>query len=85
MLNDPKESLDISSSYPVVFQEMKDEFIKWNITVNESINGNDYNEEFINEDGRKWWPSDERYKPFLNDLIKRPEYTEYIKRRANLN
>ena len=24
-------------------------------------------------------------KPFLNDLIKRPEYTEYIKRRANLN
>ena len=85
LLNDPKESLNISSSYPIVFQEMKDEFIKWNRTVNESINGNDYNEEFINEDGRKWWPSDERYEPFLNDLIKRPEYTEYIKRRANLN
>ena len=64
---------------------MKDEFIEWNRTVNESINGNDYNEEFINEDGREWWPSDKRYKPFLNDLIKRPEYTEYIKRRANLD
>ena len=85
LLNDPKESLNISSSYPIVFQEMKDEFIEWNKSVNESINGNDYNEEFINEDGREWWPSDERYKPFLNDLIKRPEYTEYIKRRANLN
>ena len=85
LLNDPKESLNISSSYPIVFQEMKDEFIEWNRTVNESINGNDYNEEFINEDGREWWPSDKRYKPFLNDLIKRPEYTEYIKRRANLN
>ena len=85
LLNDPKESLNISSSYPIVFQEMKDEFIEWNRTVNESINGNDYNEEFINEDGREWWPSDKRYKPFLNDLIKRPEYTEYIKGRANLN
>ena len=85
LLNDPKESLNISPSYPIVFQEMKDEFIEWNRTVNESINGNDYNEEFINEDGREWWPSDKRYKPFLNDLIKRPEYTEYIKRRANLN
>ena len=85
LLNDPKESLNISSSYPIVFQEMKDEFIKWNRTVNESIRGDDYNEEFINEDGRKWWPSDERYEPFLYDLIKRPEYTEYIKRRANLN
>ena len=85
LLNDPKESLNISSSYPIVFQEMKDEFIEWNKSVNESINGNDYNEEFINEDGREWWPSDKRYKPFLNDLIKRPEYTEYIKRRANLN
>ena len=85
LLNDPKESLNISSSYPIVFQEMKDEFIEWNKSVNESINGNDYNEEFINEDGTEWWPSDERYKPFLNDLIKRPEYTEYIKRRANLN
>ena len=85
LLNDPKESLNISSSYPIVFQEMKDEFIEWNKSVNESINGNDYNEKFINEDGREWWPSDERYKPFLNDLIKRPEYTEYIKRRANLN
>jgi arylsulfatase A-like enzyme len=85
LLNDPKESLNISSSYPIVFQEMKDEFIEWNKSVNESINGNDYNEEFINEDGREWWPSDKRYKPFLNDLIKRPEYTEYIKRRDNLN
>ena len=85
LLNDPKESLNISSSYPIIFQEMKDEFIEWNRTVNESINGNDYNEEFINEDGREWWPSDKRYKPFLNDLIKRPEYTEYIKGRANLN
>ena len=85
LLNDPKESLNISSSYPIVFQEMKDEFMEWNKSVNESINGNDYNEEFINEDGREWWPSDERYKPFLNDLIKRPEYTEYIKRGANLN
>lgn len=85
LLNDPKESLNISSSYPIIFQEMKDEFIEWNRTVNESINGNDYNEEFINEDGREWWSSDKRYKPFLNDLIKRPEYNEYIKGRANLN
>ena len=77
---DPKESNDISDENQEVFEVMKKDYLDWNMSVENSIKGNDYsNSEVSNDSFPKVWNTDERYKPYFNQWSKRPEYKNWIK------
>lgn len=81
--SDPTESKDISKQSPERFSRMKSVFKKWNASVNASVAGNDYPEGQVNagEPERKFWSTDERYKPFFDEWRKRPEYSSFLRRK----
>lgn len=81
LINDPKESKNISRDLPEIFKQMKSEFIKWNATVDISISGGDYPEGKVRSDEpeSQFWTDDERYKPFFDEWKKRPEYASRFK------
>jgi len=77
---DPKESNDISDENQEVFEVMKKDYLDWNMSVENSIKGNDYsNLEVSNDSFPKVWNTDERYKPYFTQWSKRPEYKNWIK------
>tara|TARA_B100000767_G_C19776835_1_gene543063 strand:- start:2447 stop:3772 length:1326 start_codon:yes stop_codon:yes gene_type:complete len=79
--NDPKESNNISSSYPDKFQELITKYINWNESVDMSAEGKDYKEGYLfPQPKRHFWMKDDRYMPFMDKLIKRPEYEKRIKK-----
>jgi hypothetical protein len=60
---------------------MKREYLEWSLTVDSSILGKDYPENILMEQPkRRFWMTDDRYKSFLEEFIKRPEYEKRIKR-----
>ena len=60
---------------------MKMEFKKWNQTVELSMLGKDYPEGKVLENPKShFWMKDDRYKPFLEEWLKRPEYRDRILR-----
>ena len=73
---DPKESKDISADKPEVFARMKAAFDEWNASVEASIAGEDYPEGKVDpgQPTPQFWWKDPRYKPYLEDWKKRPEY-----------
>ena len=75
---DPRESTDISNTNPEIFNAMKTAFMKWNTEVDDSVAGKDYPEGIVKGDEPKphRWKDDERYKPLLPGLFKRPEYAK---------
>ncbi len=77
---DPKESKDISKDNPKIFANMKQYFEKWNATVDISIQGKDYPEGKVNENEPQphAWKTDKRYKPYLEEWKKRPEYKKSL-------
>ena len=80
---DPKESKDISADRPEVFKRMKAALAKWSDTVDASIAGKDYPEGKVNpgEPTPQFWWHTERYKPYLEDWKKRPEYSGRLNRK----
>ena len=79
--NDPKESNNLANTKPELFKNMKREYLEWSLTVDSSILGKDYPENILMEQPkRRFWMTDDRYKPFLKEFIKRPEYEKRIKR-----
>jgi hypothetical protein len=79
--SDPLESQNISKEKPVLFEQMKMEFIKWNQTVESSMLGKDYPEGKVLENPKShFWMKDDRYHPFLEEWSKRPEYRDRILR-----
>jgi hypothetical protein len=51
------------------------------LSVDTSVLGKDYPEKvLLDQPEPHFWMTDERYKPFLEEFIKRPEYQERIKR-----
>ena len=81
MENDPIESNNIANAKPELFQKMKREYLEWSLTVDSSILGKDYPKNILLEQPeRHFWMTDDRYKPFLKEFIKRPEYKKRIKR-----
>ena len=79
--NDPKESNNLANTKPELFKNMKSEYLEWSLTVDSSILGKDYPENILMEQPkRRFWMTDDRYKSFLEEFIKRPEYEKRIKR-----
>ena len=79
--NDPIEAQNIAKENPMVFEKMKMEFKKWNQTVELSMMGKDYPEGKVLENPKPhFWMKDDRYKPFLEEWSKRPEYRDRILR-----
>ena len=78
--NDPKESNNIANTKPELFKKLKSEYLEWSLSVDSSVLGKDYPEKvLLDQPEPHFWMTDERYKPFLEEFIKRPEYQERIK------
>jgi len=79
--NDPIEAQNIAQEKPILFDQMKTEFKKWNQTVESSILGKDYPEGKVLKNPKShFWMKDDRYKPFLEEWSKRTEYRDRILR-----
>lgn len=78
---DPKESNNIATANPHLFEKLKDKYLEWNLSVNNSVNGKDYPENMVLEQPKPhFWMQDARYEPYLKEFSKRPEYENRIKR-----
>ena len=79
--NDPKESNNLAKTKPELFKIMKSEYLEWSLSVDLSVLGRDYPENtLLDQPERHFWMTDDRYKPYLDEFIKRPEYEKRIKR-----
>ncbi len=79
---DPGETKDIAGEKPAVFARLKKTFREWNAAVEASIRGEDYPAGRVRDGEPKphfWW-ADERYRPYLDEWIKRPEYRNRLKK-----
>ena len=78
---DPKESNNIATANPYLFEKLKDKYLEWNLSVNNSVNGKDYPENMVLEQPKPhFWMQDARYEPYLKEFSNRPEYENRIKR-----
>ena len=79
--NDPKESNNLADTKSELFGTMKKDYIKWSLSVDSSVLGRDYSENILfDQPERHFWMKDDRYKPYLKEFVKRPEYEKRIKR-----
>ncbi len=77
--SDPSESENISIKKPIVFKKMKKEFNVWYKSVQKSVNGQDYPEgKLFEQPSSHFWMNDNKYKPYIKEWIKRPEYKDRI-------
>ena len=78
---DFSERIDLSSENPLIFDQMKTDYLKWSESIDSSQVGMDYPEgKVLNNPERHFWMNDDRYKPYLKEWIKRPEYRDRILR-----
>jgi arylsulfatase A-like enzyme len=78
---DFSESINLSSENPLIFNQMKIDYLKWSESIDSSQVGMDYPEgKVLNNPERHFWMNDDRYKPYLNEWINRPEYRDRILR-----
>jgi len=78
---DFSESIDLSSQNPLIFNQMKTDYLKWSESIDSSQIGMDYPEgKVLNNPERHFWMNDDRYKPYLKEWINRPEYRDRILR-----
>ena len=77
--NDPFESQNLAAKDPILFKQMKKEFLQWNETVELSKKGKDYKDGkvFKNPESH-FWMEDIRYQPYFEEWLKRPEYRHRI-------
>jgi arylsulfatase A-like enzyme len=76
---DFSESINLSSENPLIFNQMKIDYLKWSESIDSSQVGMDYPEgKVLNNPERHFWMNDDRYKPYLNEWINRPEYRDRI-------
>ena len=78
---DFSETIDLSSQNPLIFNQMKTDYLKWSESIDSSQAGMDYPEgKVLNNPERHFWMNDDRYKPYLKEWINRPEYRDRILR-----
>ncbi len=82
LINDVKESRDISHEQPAVFAQMKEQLLQWNQSVDESFAGKDYPEgKLASPDPEPVnWYELPGYKPWLQEWAERWEYRGYLNR-----
>lgn len=73
---DPREENDLSASQPELTARLSKELLAWNESVQASVAGRDYAEGRLvpGDQTTRPWPSAPEYKPYLEQLQKRPEY-----------
>ena len=78
---DHRETTDIAESHPEIVARLKADFLKWNTTVEASIEGKDYPSGKLdpNQPERRFWYGVKGYAPYLEEWKKRPEYEGRIK------
>ena len=77
--NDPIESQDLAIENQILFEQMKKEYILWNETVELSMEGKDYPEGKVLKNPKShFWMKDERYQPYFEEWLERPEYRHRI-------
>lgn len=85
--SDPEESVNLFESNPEVASRMRAEYEAWNETVEASVAGEDYAGGTLdpNQPERRFWHTDPAYAPFLEDLLKRPEYGPWVEKQLKRN
>lgn len=72
---DPQETTDLFAREPAIAKRMTDAFMAWSASVDRSVAGNDYPRGLSMPDPpARAWISAPEYKPFIEMLLKRPEY-----------
>ena len=76
LVEDPKESTDLSESQPEVASAMKQQFGEWNLQVEASLRGEDYTEGTITipNPERRDWMLDLSYALLIPEWKDRPEF-----------
>lgn len=78
--NDPAESKNLFDSHPKIAEKLKQKLLKFNASVQNSIEGKDYSNGIVYEQApRQFWHEAEAYDEFLEEFVKRPEYKRYEK------
>lgn len=78
---DFSESIDLSSENPLIFNQMKIDYLKWSESIDSSQVGMDYPEgKVLNNPERHFWMNDDRYETYLKEWLNRPEYRDRILR-----
>lgn len=82
LVNDPRESHDLSSTESAVFDRLKTAFESWDQSVDGSFTGTDYPEEAVSppDPNPINWFELPQYAPFLEQWSERWEYQRYLRR-----
>lgn len=79
--NDSGETTNLAAQNPMIFNQMKKDFLKWGKSIDSSLDGIDYPEgKVLKNPERHFWMNDERYEPYLEEWLNRPEYRDRILR-----
>ena len=79
--NDSGETTDLAAQNPMIFNQMKKDFLKWGKSIDSSLDGIDYPEgKVLKNPERHFWMNDDRYEPYLEEWLNRPEYRDRILR-----
>ncbi len=73
LAEDPGETTSIFDAQPRIAKRMVDAFKAWNMSVEASFSGNDYEEPFDPKSNPKYgkWSDTEQYKPYVEEFQKR--------------
>ena len=76
LAEDPSESHDLAAEMPEVVNTMREPLLRWNASVEASVQGKDYPEGRVdpNEPTPRFWMEVEAYRPYFDDWRKRWEY-----------
>jgi len=80
LAEDPTESVDVADRHPETLQRLRALLEDWTRSVDASVRGEDYPGGHLAapDPQSRFWMTAPEYEPYLDDLRKRPEYSERI-------
>jgi len=80
LARDPSETSDLFASQPEIAERLLKQLKEWNESVDKSLAGRDYPEGATPDPiTARSWASAPEYKPYLDELAKRPEYSNLLR------
>lgn len=82
LLADPQESRELSDEQPEVFEQLKQQLVAWNTSMELSFAGKDYPQGMVTPSDPipiNWYEAPQ-YKPFFNEWKQRGEYQAFLER-----
>jgi arylsulfatase A-like enzyme len=82
--SDPSEGSNLVEQRPQELRRMREQFDRWNQSVNASLAGEDYPEGKVNagEPQSRFWSDQKEYEPYFDQWRTRWEYGTWLKRRG---